>query len=226
MPKIDVAAKAWQKDMAERVGRAVQTRRRELKMTAAALAKRCAELGYPISRVAIGKIESNHREGKFDLAELVTLSAALDTAPIALLYPSPHRKEVRLTPHWEMPEVWAAQWFSGLIYGLSDVPYSAMTRPATVTAPAVIAPGAASLSLTGSAPNVTAYNRSLRQLRRARQRLELEERRNTLRRNLAKQRDPELVSQMVDEVADLQRRIDEIDAEVDRLVAENSGGTQ
>jgi hypothetical protein len=71
-------------------------------------------------------------------------------------------------------------------------------------------------------PNFAVYDRNLGQLRRARQRLELEERRNALRRNLADQRDPELRSQMIDEVADLQRRIDEIDAEIDRLVAEDS----
>jgi hypothetical protein len=203
MPKIDEAAKVWQKDMAERVGRAVQNRRRVLKMTAAALAKRCAEFGYPISRVAIGKIESNHREGKLDLAELVTLAQALDTAPIALLYPGPYRKEVEFVPKSEVPEIWAAQWFSGLVYGVSDVPY---------TDGEVVA-----------VPNFVAYDRSLDQLRRARQRLELEERRNALRRNLAEQRDPELISQMVDEVADLQRRINEIDTEIDRL---NEEGTE
>lgn len=206
MPKIDEDAKAWQKDMAARIGRAVAARRRKLKMTAAALARRTGELGYPISRVAIGKIETNHREGKFDLAELMTLAAALDTAPLTLLYPGPYRQEVRVMPKSEMPEIWGAQWFSGLVYGISDVPYTDGRLVA--------------------APNIGAYDRSLRQLRRARERLELEERRNTLRRNLAQQREPELVSHMVDEVADLQRRIDEIDTEMDRLVVENNGGTE
>lgn len=113
MPKIDEAAKAWQKDMAERVGRAVQTRRRELNISAATLAKRCAELGYPISRVAIGKIETNHREGKFDLAELAALAAALDIAPISLIYPTAPDAPVDMTPGQQVPTFHAIAWFSG-----------------------------------------------------------------------------------------------------------------
>jgi hypothetical protein len=48
-------------------------------------------LAYPVSRVAIGKIENNHREGKFDLSELVVLAAALGIPPVMLVYPDlPH----------------------------------------------------------------------------------------------------------------------------------------
>src|SRR5262249_55004487 len=148
------------------------------------------------------------------LAELVTLAAALDTAPITLLYPGPYRQQVRVGPKNEMPEIWGAQWFSGLVFGISDVPYFddqiVGTDNDLVAMPT---------------PNIAAYDRRHRELRPARQRLEFEERRNALRRNLAKQSDPEVISQMVDEVADLQRRIDEIEAESDRLVAENDGGT-
>jgi transcriptional regulator with XRE-family HTH domain len=113
MPKIDQAAKVWQKDMAERVGRAVQTRRQDLKMTAAVLAKRTAELGYPVSRVAIGKLENNHREGKFDLAELLVLAAALDIAPLELLYPGAPDQVVELLPSQTATTLDASTWFIG-----------------------------------------------------------------------------------------------------------------
>jgi len=115
MPKIDEAAKAWQKDMAERIGRAVQNRRRKLKITAAALAKRTGELGYPISRVAIGKIETNHREGKFDVAELLVLAAALNIPPILLLYPGYPDGAMEILPGHPADSRNAALWFAGQV---------------------------------------------------------------------------------------------------------------
>lgn len=87
MPNIDAAAKAWELDLAQRVGEAVQARRKALKMTAQRLAERTAELGYPITRVAISKIESNKRAGKLDVAELIVLAKGLEMPPILLLYP-------------------------------------------------------------------------------------------------------------------------------------------
>lgn len=113
MPKIDESAKAWQKSTAARIGRAVQSRRRELKLTAASLAARCAELGYPISRVAVGKIESGHREGKLDVAELLALAAALDIPPISLVYPAGPDALVEMTPGEQVPTYHAIAWFGG-----------------------------------------------------------------------------------------------------------------
>ena len=43
-------------------------------------------LGYPISRGAIAKMESNVRSGKVDVAEVPVLSAALDIPPVLLLF--------------------------------------------------------------------------------------------------------------------------------------------
>lgn len=90
MPSIDEEAKRWQLETAARVGRAVQKRREVLGWSAAELSRRTAELQYPISRVAISKIESNSRLGKLDLAELLVLAAALKTSPIALVFPGPY----------------------------------------------------------------------------------------------------------------------------------------
>lgn len=87
MPNIDPTAKAWELDLAERFGKAVQTRRNALALTAQQLAKRTAELGYPVTRVAISKIEGNMRAGKIDVAELIVLAKALDVPPVLLLYP-------------------------------------------------------------------------------------------------------------------------------------------
>jgi hypothetical protein len=116
MPNVDPAAKTWQKDLAGRIGHAVQVRRQELKMTAAALDKRTAELGYPVSRVAIGKIENNHRAGKLDLAELLVIAAALDIAPLELLYPgAPDQQDqlVQILPGRPTPTLDARDRFIG-----------------------------------------------------------------------------------------------------------------
>jgi transcriptional regulator with XRE-family HTH domain len=86
MPKVDERAKAFEMGLADRFGFAVRTRRSALKLSASELAKRTAELGYPITRGAIAKIESNSRSGKVDVAELLVLSAALDIPPVVLLF--------------------------------------------------------------------------------------------------------------------------------------------
>lgn len=91
----------------------MQARRKELGLTASALAERTAELGYPVSRVAIGKIETGHREGKLDLAELVVLGAALRIPPVMMVYPDLPDGQVELLPGREKSSVEALAWFTG-----------------------------------------------------------------------------------------------------------------
>jgi hypothetical protein len=57
MPSIDERAKAFELELSRRFGLAVETRRKALNLTASEVARRTAELGYPISRGAIAKIE-------------------------------------------------------------------------------------------------------------------------------------------------------------------------
>lgn len=114
LPKSVESAKQWQKDLALRVGAAVAARRKELNLTASALAERTADLGYPVSRVAIGKIETGHREGKFDLAELMVLAAALSVPPVALVFPHLPDGDVELLPgRPPTSSADAMRWFSG-----------------------------------------------------------------------------------------------------------------
>jgi transcriptional regulator with XRE-family HTH domain len=87
MPSTDENAKAFDETRARWFGFAVGTRRKALKITAIEVARRTAELGYPISRGAIAKIESNVRSGKIDVAEVLVLAAALDVPPVLLLFP-------------------------------------------------------------------------------------------------------------------------------------------
>ncbi|TGD89221.1 XRE family transcriptional regulator [Mycolicibacterium sp. CH28] len=87
MPNIDEGAKEFELARAGWFGRAVSWRRKALNLTASELSRRTDELGYPISRGAIAKIESNLRSGKIDVAEVLVLSAALDIPPVLLLFP-------------------------------------------------------------------------------------------------------------------------------------------
>lgn len=115
MPNIDEDAKAWQEDMSARIGRAIQAARVGRGLKVAQLSERTRELGYPIHRVAITKIETNHRAGKLDLAELIVLSLALGVPPVQLIYPELPAGPVRAWPKSDQPcmSVEALQWFSG-----------------------------------------------------------------------------------------------------------------
>ncbi len=114
MPSIDEDAKRWQLELSERVGRAIQAARKASGWTAAELSRRTVDLGYPISRVAISKIESNSRAGKLDLGELLVLAAALNTSPATLVFPGPYNEKVAVVPGRPIHGFNAVQWFSAL----------------------------------------------------------------------------------------------------------------
>jgi transcriptional regulator with XRE-family HTH domain len=116
MPSIDEAAKAYEMKLAGRFGLAVKTRRKALNLSASEVARRTAELGYPISRGAIAKIESNSRSGKVDVAELLVLSAALDVPPVLLLFlVFPTGSLIEVVPGVEALAEDAVRWVSGRI---------------------------------------------------------------------------------------------------------------
>ena len=100
-------------EMARRFGDAVHARRKALGWTAARLSDACTELGYPVTRVAISKIESNTRAGKVDVAELVVLAKALTVPPVSLLYPDLVDGPVDVLPDESVPSVDALEWFCG-----------------------------------------------------------------------------------------------------------------
>ena len=82
-------------------------------MTAQQLAERTRELGYPITRVAISKIEGNLRAGKLDVAELLVLAVALDIPPALLLFPAFPDGTLELLPGYDARVPKALDWLSG-----------------------------------------------------------------------------------------------------------------
>ncbi|MEB3062469.1 helix-turn-helix domain-containing protein [[Mycobacterium] zoologicum] len=114
MPSIDEAAKTWQMELAGRVGVAVQAARKAAGMTAVQLSQRTRDLGFPVSRAAISKIEANVRAGKLDVSELLVLAAALDVPPLALLFPDLPAGRVEMLPDQDVSSLEAFLWASGL----------------------------------------------------------------------------------------------------------------
>lgn len=113
--------KVWARALVERVGKAVKEARKG--RSAAWLSDRTAELGYRISPTVIAKLDSGHRGDVLSVPELIVLAAALDTAPVALLYPNPGDElsnVVQVLPAVETTGFEAAQWFSGLRHGFTD----------------------------------------------------------------------------------------------------------
>jgi transcriptional regulator with XRE-family HTH domain len=93
---------------------AAQVRRYRLarKMSAQALADRCAELGMEIPRPVLANLE-NGRRPIVSVAELLILAAALDVAPVVLVAPLGHESNVEILPGRELDTWDAALWISG-----------------------------------------------------------------------------------------------------------------
>jgi len=114
-------AKDWAADQAERVGR--ELRRLRGRRSGQWLSDRTAELGYRVPRTTISELENGKRT-YVSVAEVAILGRALDTAPVALLYPAPYQGEIEVLPG-EMSTSWsAAEWFSGMTDGAARVAFA------------------------------------------------------------------------------------------------------
>ena len=81
-------------------------------MSAQQLAERCAGLGLPeITRPVLVKLEHGRREA-VSTTELAVLAAALETAPILLLYPVGSTGSVEYLPGKTAPPWDAARWWA------------------------------------------------------------------------------------------------------------------
>jgi len=112
--QVDESARQWELAMAGRFGDAVARRRRHLGLSAIQLWERTVKLGYPVTRIAISKIENNTRSGKLDMAEVLILACALEIPPVLLLYPDYPRGVVEFLPGRDIESERAARWISGV----------------------------------------------------------------------------------------------------------------
>lgn len=103
----------WSKTLAETVGAEVRRLRDEQRLSAVALSEITRELGHPITRGTIAKIEGNHRSAKLDVAELLVLAAALNVPPLLLLFPPYPDGHVQPLPDVTTTAYDATEWASG-----------------------------------------------------------------------------------------------------------------
>jgi transcriptional regulator with XRE-family HTH domain len=112
----DASAQAWESAQAARIGKEVRRLRRlrGTERSAAWLAGKAEELGLKMTRQTIADLE-NGRRRYVTTAELVILATALNTSPVALLYPGPdYNAEIEVLPDIHDRKIEAAQWFSGV----------------------------------------------------------------------------------------------------------------
>jgi hypothetical protein len=111
-------AKDWPKSVAKQIGARIAYFREQArdergrKLTAQGLAARCTELGLPIGRPAIAKMERGLRD-TITVTELHVLAKALNVSPADLMFPLGQAAEVEVLPG-EHVDTWdAVLWFSG-----------------------------------------------------------------------------------------------------------------
>jgi transcriptional regulator with XRE-family HTH domain len=108
----------WPAQLTGQIAAAISATRAAQGMSVLRLAGRTGELGYPMHRTAIAKIESGDRV--VTVAELIALAAALGTTPMALLF-ADTEATVEVLPGIDVTGADAAGWFAGSETWLLDV---------------------------------------------------------------------------------------------------------
>jgi hypothetical protein len=107
-------------------------------MSAHELADATARLGYSITRSQIANYESGRKQS-LDVAELLVIAAALDIAPLELLYPGEPDQTVKRLPGQPATTSDAISWFTGN-WSWLDKLHGAVDQLAQVLRPSGIRP--------------------------------------------------------------------------------------
>jgi len=102
----------WSVRVAAAVGRRVAHFRKQADLTGVMLSARCAELGLPLDRNVLAKLENGHRRS-VTVDEVFVLAAALGVAPALLLFGVGAEATVEALPERQVPPFRAVQWFGG-----------------------------------------------------------------------------------------------------------------
>lgn len=190
---------SWPDEVTTRIASEIKRLRVEvLDVSGQWLSDRTHELGHRVSRSTISEIESGRRKS-ITIADLVILAAALDTVPIALIYPGPYSQDVRALPKLQVPQIWAVRWFSGDLKSRSEVPFDDKGHSVQIPRPAE-------------------YSENLRRLQCAREAALIYDRKaamwrelNAMRRHQEERNIPdEQIRAATDAIADYQRQIDDL----------------
>jgi transcriptional regulator with XRE-family HTH domain len=120
-------ARAQQPESPAEVGEVFSSRLREARdarrWTQQELSARLAELGAPMDRTTIAKLEKGQRQARVE--ELVAIAVALDVSPLYLILPLRLDAKVKLAPKLVVEAIEALNWASGK--GPLDRPTNAPT---------------------------------------------------------------------------------------------------
>lgn len=108
----------WPAQLTHQIAAAISATRSARGMSILRLANRTEELGCPVNRIAITRMESGDR--MVTVSELIALAAALGTTPMALLFPDAEAV-VEVLPGIDVVGADAAGWFTGSETWLLDL---------------------------------------------------------------------------------------------------------
>jgi len=100
----------WSVRVTRGIGQRVAYYRKRADLTASMLSARCGELGLPIDRNVIAKLENGHRNS-VTVDEVYVLAAALGVAPVMLLFGTGTEETAEVMPGRNVSSFRAARWF-------------------------------------------------------------------------------------------------------------------
>ena len=108
------------------IGQAISAARSRAGLSLVQLSKKTRDLGHPVHRVALGKIESGARE--ITVSELKVIARALVTAPLQLIYPDLPFGPAEIWPGKIVDSMLAVQIFSGEVEVVDTEPHELAFR--------------------------------------------------------------------------------------------------
>lgn len=114
----------WATSTTETIFENITTERRRQKLSAQELARRCEELGYPIDRRVLSKMDTKKR-ANISIPELIVIAESLRVPPISLIYsPFDAGKPVHRLPNAVTTGAQASEDFMSPRWGGADAPES------------------------------------------------------------------------------------------------------
>jgi transcriptional regulator with XRE-family HTH domain len=117
------AAEQWPQSLHTRIGQAIRSARAGRRMSAQQVADETERLRCPITRSQIANYESGRKQS-LDIAELMTIAAALKVPPLSLILGGHPDHEIEFLPGQTATTAAALAWFTG------DDAYAPNTVPA------------------------------------------------------------------------------------------------
>lgn len=125
-------AEGWAQGLHARIGRAIRSARAGRRMSAQQVADETERLRYPVTRSQIANYESGRKQS-LDIAELMTIAAALEVPPLSLILSGHPDREIEFLPGQMATTAAALAWFTG------DDAYDPNTVPAQASSASPLA---------------------------------------------------------------------------------------